>query len=72
LKQPGDVGIETVKEPSPAEGEMLLRVKRVGLCGNAGELVFTQQADGLHVKLPAEAPGKYASVYRISFEGSGH
>ncbi len=43
------------------------KVSVVSLLGVSTDLVFTQQADGLHIKLPAETPGKYAYVYRISF-----
>jgi threonine dehydrogenase-like Zn-dependent dehydrogenase len=34
LKHPGDVAVETVKDPSVNEEEILLKVKRVGLCGS--------------------------------------
>jgi threonine dehydrogenase-like Zn-dependent dehydrogenase len=34
LKHPGDAAVETVIEPSPNEDEILLKVKRVGLCGS--------------------------------------
>jgi threonine dehydrogenase-like Zn-dependent dehydrogenase len=34
LKQPGDAVVETVKDISLSEGEVLLRVRRVGLCGS--------------------------------------
>ncbi len=34
MKQPGDVIIESVAEPTPGPGEILLKVKRVGLCGS--------------------------------------
>src|SRR5665213_2082227 len=34
LKQPGKAAIETVEEIFPNEGEILLKVKRVGLCGS--------------------------------------
>lgn len=34
LKRPGDAAVENVREPSPGEGEILLKVKRVGLCGS--------------------------------------
>jgi threonine dehydrogenase-like Zn-dependent dehydrogenase len=34
LRQPGDTAIEEVEEPSPDEGQILLKVKRVGLCGS--------------------------------------
>ena len=34
LRQPGDAVIETVEEPLPNERQILLKVKRVGLCGS--------------------------------------
>jgi threonine dehydrogenase-like Zn-dependent dehydrogenase len=34
LKHPGDAAVETVIEPSPNEDEILIKVKRVGLCGS--------------------------------------
>jgi alpha-L-fucosidase len=67
----------------PAGGEAVIKtlgskvvgarnVSAVSLLGAPTKLEFTQQADGLHIKVPAEAPGKYAYAYRISFEGAGH
>jgi alpha-L-fucosidase len=47
-------------------------VSAVSLLGGSTALTFTQQADGLHIKVPAEAPGKYAYAYRIAFAGAGH
>ena len=34
LKQPGDAAVEAVRDASPNEGEILLKVRRVGLCGS--------------------------------------
>ncbi len=34
LKHPGKVALETVREPTPNQEEILLKVKRVGLCGS--------------------------------------
>src|ERR1700684_3892527 len=34
LRQPGDAAVETVGETSPTAGEILLKVRRVGLCGS--------------------------------------
>jgi threonine dehydrogenase-like Zn-dependent dehydrogenase len=34
MKQPGEVAVESVAEPTPGPGEVLLKVKRVGLCGS--------------------------------------
>jgi alpha-L-fucosidase len=48
------------------------KVSEVSLLGASAKLAFTQDADGLHIKVPAEAPGKYAYVYRISFEDAKH
>jgi hypothetical protein len=62
----------------PKEGEALIhtlssdvvgarKVNSVSLLGAPAELTFTQRTDGLHIKVPVEAPGKYAYVYRINF-----
>jgi alpha-L-fucosidase len=67
----------------PAGGEAVIQalgskvvgarnVNAVSLLGASTKLEFSQQADGLHIKVPAEAPGKYAYAYRIGFEGVGH
>jgi alpha-L-fucosidase len=67
----------------PKEGEAVIhtlssdivgarKVNSVSLLGASAELTFTQRADGLHIKVPAEAPGKYAYVYRIGFEDAKH
>jgi threonine dehydrogenase-like Zn-dependent dehydrogenase len=34
LERPGDAAVETVRDASPNAGEILLKVKRVGLCGS--------------------------------------
>ncbi len=44
------------------------KVSGVTLLGSEAKLTFTQQADGLHIQVPTEAPGKYAYAYRINFE----
>ena len=67
----------------PKEGEAVIhtlssdvvgarKVNSVSLLGASAELTFTQRADGLHIRVPAEAPGKYAYVYRIGFEDAKH
>ncbi|WP_353062413.1 alpha-L-fucosidase [Tunturibacter psychrotolerans] len=43
-------------------------VGSVSLLGHDGNLPFTQEADGLHIQIPSVNPGKYAYVYKISFE----
>jgi alpha-L-fucosidase len=47
-----------------------MRVENVALVGGEGKLQFEQRADGLHLKLPAQAPAKYAYVLRLTFNGS--
>lgn len=47
------------------------KVSAVGLLSGPATLSFAQLPDGLHIKVPIEAPGKYAYAYRISFEGVG-
>jgi alpha-L-fucosidase len=42
----------------------------VVLLGSDAKVVFEQQADGLRIQLPAEAPGKYAYAFRIVFDGA--
>jgi threonine dehydrogenase-like Zn-dependent dehydrogenase len=34
MKEPGEVAVETVPRPVPAAGEVLLQVRRIGLCGS--------------------------------------
>ena len=43
------------------------RVKAVSLLGSDAKVQFDQQGDGLHVKLPGQAPSKYAYVLRVTF-----
>jgi alpha-L-fucosidase len=63
----------------PAGGEAVIhslgvgvapRVEAIALLGSDAKIGFTQDADGLHLKLPAEAPGKYAYAFRISLAGA--
>jgi alpha-L-fucosidase len=42
-------------------------VASVELLGSDAKLAFDQRADGLHLQLPASAPGKYAYSFRIHF-----
>jgi alpha-L-fucosidase len=43
------------------------RVQSVALLGGDAKLQFEQSRDGLHVRLPAQAPTKYAYALRITF-----
>ena len=64
----------------PTEGEALIHslasivgsepVQAVSLLGSDSKLKFEQRADGLHVKLPGQAPSKYAYALRITFDHS--
>jgi alpha-L-fucosidase len=43
------------------------KVLSVELLSSEGKLGFKQEVDGLHIQLPAQAPGKYAYVFRVVF-----
>ena len=47
-------------------------VRSVILVGSDAKLQFEQRADGLRVRLPDQAPGKYAYALRIMFDPSSH
>ena len=56
----------------PEGGEVLIhsiasevKVKTVRLLGSAQAVSFTQDAQGLHLRVPARRTGAYAWVYRI-------
>jgi alpha-L-fucosidase len=58
----------------PADGHLTVhslgeasnfKVKSVSLLGTDAPIRFTQQADGLHLELPAQAPGNYAYSFKI-------
>jgi hypothetical protein len=44
-------------------------VDSVALLGSNEKISFEQTSDGLHLHVPAQAPGKFASAFRITFEG---
>jgi alpha-L-fucosidase len=63
----------------PSSGEAVLhslgsgvlsgqKIASVVLLGSDTKLAFQQQADALRIHLPPQAPGKYAYVFRITFE----
>ena len=66
----------------PANGEAVIRslastvgsehVQSVALLGSDAKLQFDQRPDGLHVRIPAQAPAKYAYALRIMFDDSSH
>jgi alpha-L-fucosidase len=43
------------------------KVMSVGLLGSNAKLQYEQRGDGLHIRVPAEAPCDHAYAYRISF-----
>jgi alpha-L-fucosidase len=43
-------------------------VQSVVLLGSDAKLQFEQRPDGLHVKLPAQSPARYAYALRVTFE----
>ena len=42
-------------------------IESVALLGSDAKLQAQQKADGLHIQLPAQPPGKYAYVFRVVF-----
>ena len=43
------------------------RVKSVELLGDQSKLSFDQREDGLHIRVPDSAPGRYAFAFRVRF-----
>jgi len=58
-------GEAVVHSLTPTAGSEAL--KSVELLGSNSKLEFEQRADGLHVRVPAQSPGKYAYVLRLKF-----
>jgi alpha-L-fucosidase len=54
--------ITSLASGQPVQG----KIEKVELLGHAGNLQFTQDAEGLKVKFPAEKPCDYAYVLRIT------
>ena len=46
------------------------KVESVALLGSDAKIQARQEDDGLHLQLPAQAPGKYAYVFRVLFENA--
>jgi len=64
-----EMGLPTGREvviKSLADRTFASKVGSVTLLGSDARISFEQQADGLHLHLPAEIPGKYAVTYRIT------
>ena len=63
----------------PAGGEAVIhalgtsvggKVASVSLLGSNAKVSFEQGSDGLHIHVPAHPPGKFASAFRITFDGA--
>ena len=65
----------------PASGEAVIhsfgttalgnqKVESVALLGSDEQIQSRQEADGLHIKVPGQAPGKYVYVYRVVLGGA--
>jgi hypothetical protein len=62
LAWPGDRAVIRSLAPGSAQEG---KVRRVRLLGHPGDLEFTQDAEGLKVKLPAQPPGQHAFALEI-------
>jgi len=63
----GEVAIHSLTPTTGSEP-----VKSVELLGSNATLQFDQRADGLHVRVAAQAPANYAYVLRLRFDHSSH
>lgn len=46
------------------------KIESVVLLGSDAKIQPRQEADGLHLQLPAQAPGKYAYAFRVLFDSA--
>jgi len=44
------------------------KIASVSLLGSSAALIFAAQPDGLHIRLPAQPPGKFAYCLKIAFQ----
>jgi alpha-L-fucosidase len=59
----GEVALESLPAEALAKAG---KISHVSLLGAPGDIAFTHDASGLHAKLPAAAPCKYAYVLKIT------
>jgi alpha-L-fucosidase len=59
----GEAIIHSLASGTAGEG----KVQSVDLLGDETKLSFDQRRDGLHIRVPSNAPGKYAFAFRIRF-----
>ncbi len=64
LAWPGDSATFTVRSFTPAA--LPKGIKEVTMLGSPGALKWTQDDKGLHVTLPANAPGKHAYILKVA------
>jgi alpha-L-fucosidase len=62
-------GSETVIHSLGSSALSGQKIESVVSLGADAKLAFQQQPDGLRIQLPAQAPGKYAYAFRVTFEG---
>ena len=60
----GEAVIQSLKEPA-LSGR---KITAVTLLGHSAPLHYDLKADGLHIQLPAQAPGKYAYSFKIDLQ----
>ena len=60
----GEAIVRTLSSTAPGTR----KIASVALLGSTTTIAFDQKTDGLHLHVPAEAPGKYAYAFRIAFE----
>lgn len=65
-----DAGEITVKSLAKGAASDLGTIDKVELVGSQASVKWTQEADGLHLRLPAARTGEYAWAFRISHGGS--
>jgi len=58
-----DVTVQSLPKGYPSGGS----IAKVELVGGSDKMDFTQEADGLHTKLPATLPSQFASVLKVTF-----
>jgi alpha-L-fucosidase len=60
----GEVVIHSLAEPA-LDGK---RITGVSLLGSPETLTHSLQSDGLHIRVPAQAPGRYAYCFTVTFQ----
>ena len=59
----GEAVVHTLSSQLPSTR----KIESVALLGSTAKISFEQKMDGLHLKVPQQAPGKFAYVFRIVF-----